>query len=1052
MSEFFIRRPIVAMVISILMIIIGLITLKGIPISKYPEITPPMIQVTTTFNGANAVNVEQAVATPIEQQVNGVEEMLYMKSINAADGSLTLQVSFEVGTDLDNANMLTQNRVSQANAKMPIEVKNFGVTTKKSLVFPLMLVSLTSPDSTYDGIFLNNYANINVVDQLKRLKGVGDVILFGGADYSMRIWLKPDQLTKLDLTVNDVVNAVKKQNAISPGGKFGAPPTPAGVEYTYTVTLQERLVSEEEFGNIIVKSDDRGSIIRLKDIARLELGLDNYNAVSRLNKVSAATIVVYQMPGSNALEVADLVQNTMKELEPRFPNDLKYDISLNTTRAISVGIEEIVHTLFEAVVLVIIVVFLFLQDWRATLIPLLTVPVSLIGTFIIFPMLGFSVNVLSLLGLVLAIGLVVDDAIVVVEAVMHNIEHGMKPKEATQKAMKEVGGPVVAIALILAAVFVPVAFAGGITGRLYQQFAITIAISVLFSAFNALTLSPALSAILLKPKKESTGWLQRFFNAFNRMFDKFTLGYTGVAGIVAKKSIRSMIIIGVVLGVTFFLGKGIPGGFVPEEDEGYYLINVQLPDAASLERTDEVAKKVEGLLAKVEGIEYSTVVLGYSLLTQSYSTNNAFIFVSLKAWDERIQTAKQLIQQTNIAFRQNISEATAIAFGPPPIEGLGTSAGFTLQLQDRSGNTPQYLDEQTKAFIAAARQRPEIGNIFSLYRSNVPQKKIVVDYDKAEKLNIDLTEITSTISTYLGSAYVNDFNRFGRQYKVYVQAEGEDRLEPTDMGKYYVRSRSGEIIPLTTLAYVEDVTGPSYTNRFNMYRSAEISGAPKEGYSSADALRALEEVAAGLPKELGIAWSNMSYQEKAAEGTGGTMFIMALVFVFLILAAQYESWKLPFSVLLGVPAAVFGAFLGLWLGGLWSTSYVNNVFAQIGLVMLIGLTAKNAILIVEFAKMLYEQGKPLYESALEAAKLRLRPILMTSFAFMLGVVPLLTAAGAGAEARKVMGMAVFSGTLIATIIGVIVVPGLFVLIESIGGKKKHTPDSDSPVSPSEPAH
>ncbi|HEU5291607.1 MAG TPA: multidrug efflux RND transporter permease subunit [Cyclobacteriaceae bacterium] len=1051
MSEFFIRRPIVAMVISILMVIIGFITLQGIPISKYPEITPPMIQVTTTFNGANAVNVEQAVATPIEQQVNGVEQMLYMKSINAADGSLTLQVSFEVGTNLDNANMLTQNRVSQANAKMPTEVKNFGVTTKKSLVFPLMLVSLTSPASTYDGIFLNNYANINVVDQLKRLKGVGDVVLFGGADYSMRIWLKPDQLTKLDLTVNDVVNAVKKQNAISPGGKFGAPPTPAGVEYTYTVTLQERLISEEEFGNIIVKSDERGAIIRLKDIARLELGLDNYNATSRLNKSSAATVVVYQMPGSNALEVADLVQKTMEELEPRFPGDLKYDISLNTTRAISVGIEEIVHTLFEAVVLVILVVFLFLQDWRATLIPLLTVPVSLIGTFIIFPMLGFSVNVLSLLGLVLAIGLVVDDAIVVVEAVMHNIEHGMKPKEATQKAMKEVGGPVVAIALILAAVFVPVAFAGGITGRLYQQFAITIAISVLFSAFNALTLSPALSAILLKPKSESKGWLQKFFDAFNRAFDKFTLGYTGVAGIVARKSLRSVIIIGIVMVFTFFLGKGIPGGFVPEEDEGYYLINVQLPDASSLERTDEVGKKVEAILGNFEDIQYSTIVLGYSLLTQSYSTNNAFIFVSLKPWDERKHTAKELIQQTNIAFRQTISEATAIAFGPPPIEGLGTSAGFTLQLQDRSGNTPQYLDDQTKAFIAAARQRPEIGNIFSLYRSNVPQKKIIVDYDKAEKLNIDLTEITSTISTYLGSAYVNDFNRFGRQYKVYVQAEGEDRLEPTDMGKYYVRSRSGEIIPLTTLAYIEDITGPSYTNRFNMYRSAEISGAPKDGYSSADALRALEEVAATMPKELGIAWSNMSYQEKAAEGTGGTMFLMALVFVFLILAAQYESWKLPFSVLLGVPAAVFGAFLGLWLGGLWSVSYVNNVFAQIGLVMLIGLTAKNAILIVEFAKLLHEeQGKPLFEAALESAKLRLRPILMTSFAFMLGVVPLLTAAGAGAEARKVMGMAVFSGTLIATIIGVIVVPGLFVLIESIGGKKKN--NIDSSVSPSEPAH
>lgn len=1049
MSEFFIRRPIVAMVISILMVIIGLITLRGIPISKYPDITPPMIQVTTTFNGANAVNVEQAVATPIEQQVNGVEEMLYMKSINAADGSLTLQVSFEVGTNLDNANMLTQNRVSQANAKMPNEVKSFGVTTKKSLVFPLMLVSLSSPNATYDATFLNNYANINVVDQLKRLKGVGDVVLFGGSDYSMRVWLMPDQLTKLDLTVNDVVNAVRKQNAISPGGKFGAPPSPEGVEYTYNVTLQERLVTEEEFGNIIVKSDERGAIIRLKDVARIELGLDNYNAASRLNEKPASTIVVYQMPGSNALEVADLVQSTMKELVNYFPADLKYDVSLNTTRAISVGIEEIVHTLFEAVILVILVVFLFLQDWRATLIPLLTVPVSLIGTFIIFPMLGFSVNVLSLLGLVLAIGLVVDDAIVVVEAVMHNIEHGMNPKEATQKAMKEVGGPVIAIALILAAVFVPVAFAGGITGRLYQQFAITIAISVLFSAFNALTLSPALSAILLRPKKESKGWLQRFFNGFNRAFDKFTLGYTGVAGIVAKKSIRSVLIIAIVAGVTGILGKAIPGGFVPEEDEGYYLINVQLPDAASLSRTDEVARKVEGILSNVEGIEYSTVVLGYSLLTQSYSTNNAFIFISLKPWDERTKTAKQLIQETNVAFRNTISEATAIAFSPPPIEGLGTSAGFTLQLQDRSGNSPQFLDQQAQAFIAEARKRPEIGNIFTLYRSNVPQKKIVIDYDKSEKLNVDLSEINSTISTYLGSAYVNDFNRFGRQYKVYVQAEGSERLDPYDLGKYYVRSRSGEIIPITTLSSVEDITGPSYTNRFNMYRSAEISGAPKDGYSSADALRALEEVAATMPKELGIAWSNMSYQEKAAEGTGGTMFIMALVFVFLILAAQYESWKLPFSVLLGVPAAVFGAFLGLWLGGLWSTSYVNNVFAQIGLVMLIGLTAKNAILIVEFAKMLYEQGKPLFESALEAAKLRLRPILMTSFAFMLGVVPLLTASGAGAEARKVMGMSVFMGTLIATIIGVIVVPGLFVLIESIGAKKKK---KDSSVPPSEPAH
>ena len=657
------------------------------------------------------------------------------------------------------------------------------------------------------------------------------------------------------------------------------------------------------------------------------------------------------------------------------------------------------------------------------------------------------------MGLVLAIGLVVDDAIVVVEAVMHNIEHGMKPKEATQKAMKEVGGPVVAIALILAAVFVPVAFAGGITGRLYQQFAITIAISVLFSAFNALTLSPALSAIILKPKKESNGWLQRFFNSFNRGFDKFTLGYTGIAGAVAKKSIRSLIIIGFVVGGVVLLNGGIPGGFVPEEDEGYFLINMQLPDASSMERSDEVAKKVEAILAEHEEIQFSTMVLGYSLLTTSYAPNNAFVFVSLKPWDERTKTAKQLIAETNQAFRQTITEATTIAFGPPPIDGLGTSAGFTLQLQDRSGNSPQFLDQQAQAFIAEARKRPEIANIFTLYRSNVPQKKIQIDYDKAEKMGIDLSEITSTVSTYLGSAYVNDFNRFGRQYKVFVQAEGQNRLGPDDLAKYYVRSKSGEIIPLSTLVVVEDITGPSYTNRFNMYRAAEISGAPKEGFSSADALKALEEVAATMPPEIGMTFSNMSYQEKAAEGTGGTMFLMALVFVFLILAAQYESWTLPFSVLLGVPAAVFGAFLGLWLGGLWSVSYVNNVFAQIGLVMLIGLTAKNAILIVEFAKMLHEeQGKSLYEAAMESAKLRLRPILMTSFAFMLGVVPLLTASGAGAEARKVMGMAVFSGTLIATIIGVIIVPGLYVLIESMGKKKKPTSPASPAVSPSEPTH
>ncbi|UKJ07869.1 efflux RND transporter permease subunit [Solitalea lacus] len=1037
MSEFFIRRPIVAMVISIVMVLMGLLTLRNIPIAQYPEITPPMIQVTSVYTGASAVNVEQAVATPIEQQVNGVEQMLYMKSVNAGDGSLTLQVSFEVGVNLDNANMLTQNRVSQANAKLPSEVKSYGVTTKKSLVFPLLLISLSSPNGSYNGAFLSNYANINIVDRIARISGVGNVTLFGGYDYSMRVWLNPDRLSKLNLTANDIINAVKKQNAIVPGGKFGGPPSPKGVDNTYTIRLQDRLATEEEFGNIIVKSSAAGAMVRLKDVARIELGSENYISYSRLNQKQAATIGVYQLPGSNALDVAGKVKAAIDDMSKSFPPDLKYDVSLDTTASVTVGIEEIIHTLFEAVVLVILVVFIFLQDWRATLIPLLTVPVSLIGTFMVFPLLGFSVNVLSLLGLVLAIGIVVDDAIVVVEAVMHNIEHGMSPRDATSKAMQEVGGPVVAIALILAAVFIPVALAGGITGRLYQQFAITIAISVGFSAFNALTLSPALSAMLLRPKKESKGWLDKFFDWFNRVFGSFTDKYVSIVQGFVKKSFRAIIFTAIVVIGVVMLGKLIPTGFVPEEDQGYYMLNIQLPDASSLGRTDEVAHKIEQILSKIDGIQYYTTIMGYSMVTSAYTTNTAFVFVALKPWDERKHTVFDIIKQTNTEFAREITEATAIAFGPPPIIGLGTGAGFTIMLQDKTGNTPEYLFNESRKFIAAASKRPEIGRIFTAYRSNVPQKKVSVDLDKAEKLEVDLSELNSTISSYLGSAYVNDFNKFGRQYKVYVQADSNYRTSPKDLNLFFVRSKNGSIVPISTLVTVTDTIGPEFTNRFNMYRAAELNGTPAEGYSSSQALKALEETAAQvLPKDLEYSWSNMSYQEKAAEGTAGVMFATALVFVFLILAAQYESWKLPFSVLLGTPFAVLGAFLGLWLCSFFSSSYQNNVFAQIGLVMLIGLAAKNAILIVEFAKEANEKhGKPVMDAALEAAKLRFRPILMTAFAFILGVVPLLTASGAVAEARKVIGMAVFAGMLVATILGVLFVPSFFTWIESMGKKK-----------------
>jgi HAE1 family hydrophobic/amphiphilic exporter-1 len=925
--------------------------------------------------------------------------------------------------------------------QMPQSVKNYGVTVKKALAFPLLVISIKSPKGSYDSNFLSNYTTININDPIARIPGVGQINLFGGSDYAMRVWLRPDRIGRLGITVPDIANAISQQNQLTPAGQIGGPPAAAGTEYTYTVRTQGRLLDEKEFGNIILRTNPDGSEVRLNDVARLELGTMLYNAVGRHDGKPAAVIAVFQIPGTNAVDVANNVKTTMADLSRRFPRDMEYQISLDTTLPVVEGINEIVHTLLEAVVLVIIVVFIFLQNWRATLIPLLTVPVSLVGAFIFFPMLGFSINVLSLLGLVLAIGIVVDDAIVVVEAVMHHIEHGLPPKEATIKAMEEVSGPVVAIGLILIAVFVPVGFMGGITGRLYQQFAITIALSVLLSVVNALTLSPALSALLLKPATGKKSLLTPFYNAFNRVFGRTTDAYVSFAAILIRKTFRSMAFIGVLIFAIVALVQRIPAGFVPEEDQGYILVNAQLPDAASLERTDAAMKKAEAILSKNDAIDGFNTISGYSLLTSAYSSNMGFFFVQLKPWHERHTPeshAREVVNALNRAFRQQIPEGQVVAFGPPAIPGLGTGAGFTMQLQDRSGGSPDYLAQQTARFMEAARKRPEIGRIATLYRASVPQVYADIDRSKVLKSGVLLNDVNTTLGALLGSSYINDFNRFGRVYKVYLQAESEFRKDPRQLGLFFVRNQAGAMVPLDTLVTTGPAAGPEFTNRFNLFRAAELTGVPAAGFSSTQALDALEQTARDvLPGDMSFDWADMSYQERRAPGVA-VVFSLAVLLVFLVLAAQYESWGLPFSVLLGTPFAAFGAYLGLWLARQYiSESYVNNVFAQIGLIMLIGLAAKNAILIVEFAKVEHEQGKPLVDAALAAARLRLRPILMTAFAFILGVVPLLTAAGAGAEARKVMGMAVFAGMLIATILGVCLIPMLFVAVERVTGGAAH---------------
>jgi HAE1 family hydrophobic/amphiphilic exporter-1 len=1046
--KFFIDRPIVAMVIAIITVVVGVVSMRGLPRSQFPEIVPPQIIVTTTYPGADAITMEQAVASPIEQQMNGVDNMLYMQSTNANDNTTQLTITFDADTDVNTDQVNVQNRLAEAQANLPPEVTQFGSTIRQSTGLPLLAIALFSPRSSHDSLFLGNYARIGIVDSLLRVPGVGQVLIFGAADYAMRIWVRPDLLAKLGLTVPDLANAIRQQSTVNPAGQLGAAPTTRSQETTLTVRTRGRLETAEEFGRIVVRSNADGSVVRLQDVARLELGGLNYRQIGRYNGQPSCILGIFQTPGSNAVAVADAIKQVMANQKAGFPDDVDYAYALDSSIPVSEGIREIVKTLAEAIALVMLVVFLFLQSWRATLIPMLAVPVSLIGTFAAFPLLGFSINTLSLFGLVLAVGLVVDDAIVVVEAVQHHIELGLSPRDATLQAMSEVSGPVVSIALILAAVFVPVGLVGGIQGRLNKQFAVTIAIAMLVSAFNALTLTPALSAMLLQPSTGASGLLHRLYTWFNRGLTAATAGYVRVSHALVRKAAIGIAALALFAVGDYLLLKRLPTGFVPEEDYGYFFVNVQLPPAASLARTDEICRRIEQILSANRSVAGTTTIAGFSLISRVSADNTAFYFIALKPWDERrdaAQDARSLVDELNGRLMTQVPDAFAFAFMPPAIPGLGNSGGFSFWLQDRGGRSVEYLDKNVKTFMEAARKRPELAGVATIFSASDPQVYADVDRDKSLKQGVSVGDVYQTLQAFLGGLYVNQFNRFGRQWRVFMQAESDARMSQDDIGRFYVRNNDRAMVPLSTLVTLSKTYGPTYTNRFNLYRAVQLLGGAAPGYSSGDALNALEEVAkTTLPPDMGYEFADLSFQERKASGAMGATFGLSLVFVFLILSGLYESWSLPFAVLLSIPIALCGAFAGLWL-----RQYALDVFGQIGLVMLIGLAAKNAILIVEFSKDRVEAGTALVDAALDGARVRLRPILMTSFAFILGTVPLWVATGSGGASRRVLGTVVITGMLAATAIAVFVIPMLFVLMERIATRFRRQPSVATGPAPSE---
>ena len=1064
MSEFFIRRPIVAIVISILMVIVGAITIISLPVAQFPDIAPPEIRVQALYPGADAETMEKAVATPIEQQINGVDNMDYMYSLNSTNNSSTaLMVDFDLKTDPNMDLILTQSRQQLANGQLPQEVNQLGIDVKKSLTSPMMLVALYSPKGTHDAKFLSNYGYINLKEPLARSYGVGQVQIYGIGEYAMRLWVKPDQLAKLGITVNEIADAVQSQNTVNPAGQVGGEPAEDGQKFTYAVRAQGRLKTPEEFGDIVIRESADGGVVRVKDVARVELGSQDYSWATRLNGQPSAIIGIYQLPGSNAVEAAKGIRKLMANMKESFPADVDYAITLDTTDAVTAGIHEIVLTLAIAFVLVILVVYLFLQDWRATLIPMLAVPVSLVATFIVFPLFGFSVNTLSLFGLVLAIGLVVDDAIVVVEGIQRHIEEGLAPKDAARKAMQELTGPVIGIALVLSAVFVPTVFIPGITGRLYQQFALTIAISVIFSAFNALTLSPALGGLLLRPKKETHGPLAKFFGWFNRVFESGSNFYVRASGGLIRKSAVALVAVAGFAVAAVLCAKVLPSSFLPDEDQGYMYIQMQLPEASSLQATSDAAREVESVLKSTPGVKYTSTVMGFSLLSLTRTSYNSFFWVTLQPWEDRksMEEQFQVIKAKLNLKILTLPQGTVFAFSPPAISGIGTSGGFQFVLEDRAGKDPEFLVNNLNKFLDAARKRPEIGMITTTYIPSTPQKFVNVDKEKVLKQGVKLSDVYDTLQAFMGGLFVNYFNDFGRAWQVRVEAEAPYRSNLDNAGQFYVRNSKGEMVPLSALTRFESRYGPEFKMRFNEYSSAQIIGSAAPGYSSDQATAALEDVFhQTMPPEMGFDYMGMSRQEqKAREGLPSwVVFAVSLLFVFLILAALYESWSLPFSVLLSTPVAVFGAFGLLWLrrtvlGMIFPAFMVqidNDVYSQIGLVMLIGLAAKNAILIVEFAKEQHEvYGKPVVDAALEGARLRLRPILMTSFAFILGCVPLFIATGAGSVGRQIMGTTVIGGMLAATGIAIFIIPALYVVVEKMAGlgkqEEQHAPALSEPV-------